>query len=211
MKNIFGLFLLLLLSLGQGSFAQTYKCGWYGKKTVEERNKIFPFNKAKKVMLIAYSNHEFMINTNGQRVIMDSLSLEEAKKDDPKIISKYDLKIEDFSRVYFSEEEILLDQKGIDELSNILVNHKLKKVPKGVFAVSFANCYTPRNSILFFDEKDEVFCYYEICFECGRSGMNPDPADLDKYSGIEECHGRLDIIKDFFRKNGIKYGVEERK
>jgi hypothetical protein len=205
MKNIFTLIIAALsFFMSQNTFAQKYDCGWYGKKTVEERNKIFPFNKTKKVMLIAYYNHELMVDKNGEVINMTKLSLEEARKNDPKIINKYS------NGSYFSIEEKELSNESINELSNILINYTLKKIPKGDYLVGMTNCYFPRNTILFFDENDEVFCYYEICFECRGSVMNPDPENLDIYSDMKECDGKLDIIKDFFRKNGIKYGVEEK-
>jgi len=209
MKNILKLLLLLLLFTFQKSFAQKYDCGWLGKKTVAERNKIFPFNKAKKVVLIAYSNHELTIDKNGQVISVDPLSLDEARKKDSSIINKYEIKTEYGSRVYFSIEEIELTSKWRDELSNILINYKLKRKPGRTYAVSASGCYTPRNSILFYDENDNVFCFYEICFECSGSMMYPDPEDLNKYSNVEECNERFDIIKDLFKKNGIKYGVED--
>lgn len=200
-KNISILLLLLSVLNLNNSFAQSYPCGWYGKKTVEERNKVFPFNKAKRVVLIA-----FLGQFDGLLKKDDARDFNEANG----IIKTQKIRLDSLEGAYKVKEEVVLDLKGINELSNILVNYKLMKIPHGDIAVSMTNCYIPRNAILFFDENNEVFCYYEICFECSRSVMNPDPADLDRYSDIEECHGRLDIIKDFFSKNGIKYGVDMR-
>jgi hypothetical protein len=202
MKNKSELLLILFLFLFQTSFAQKYDCGWYGKKTVEERNKIFPFNKAKKIVLIAFPGEFDGLLKKG-----DNRSYDEANG----IIKEYKVRLDTLEFSYKVKEEVVLDEKGRNEISNILINHKLKKIPKGSFLVRMTNCYVPRNAILFFDENDEALCYYEICFQCWGTVMNPDPADLNKYSDIQECHGRLDIIKDFFSKNGIKYGVEERK
>lgn len=200
MKNKFGLLLLLFILLCQMSFAQKYDCGWYGKKTVEDRNKIFPFNKAKKIVLIAYGNRELGSAEH------DSLSLEEAKKVNSKIINRYEINFI-FKRVYFSIEEKELTGKSIEELSNVLINYQLKKKPRRAYP-SGDLCYTPRNSILFYDDNNEIFCYYEICFECQASMLDPNPNDLEKYSGKEVCKKRFDIIKELFRNSGIKYGVE---
>lgn len=202
MKNIFGLFLLLLMSLGHGSFAQTYKCGWYGKKTIEERNKIFPFNKAKKVMLIAYSNHELGSEEE------DSFSVDNARTVNPKIINKYSIQGRYRTKVYFSTEEKILSKESIDELSNILVNYTLKRIPRGDYAVTITNCYTPRNSILFFDESNTIIACLEICFECGQMYLNPDTNNINAYSQMDECTEKLNIIKNLFRKNEITYGTD---
>ena len=56
MKNIFNI-LLLILCLHYISYSQdksNVECGFFGTKTVEERNSIFPFSEAKKVLLISY-------------------------------------------------------------------------------------------------------------------------------------------------------------
>lgn len=204
------LFFVVFILFFQTSYAQKYDCGWYGKKTVEERNKIFPFNKAKKILLIAYSNHEMRIDKNRELIKMDKLSLDEARSIDSKIINKYEIKTEYGSRIYFSIEETELTEKWRNELSNIFINYKLKKIPKGAYTVSTTGCYTPRNSILFYDENDSIFCCYEVCFECGGSLMYPDPNDLNKYSNVEECYDRLYIIKDFFKNNGIIYGISDK-
>lgn len=204
------LFVIIFVLFFQTSYAQKYDCGWYGKKTVEERNKIFPFNKAKKILLIAYSNHEMRIGKNGELIKMDNISLDVAKNIDPKIINKYEIKTEYGSKIYFSIEETELTEKWRNELSDMFINYKLKKTPKGIYSVSTTGCYTPRNSILFYDENDSIFCFYEVCFECGGSVMYPDPNNLDKYSNMDECQERLYIIKNFFKKNSIMYGISDK-
>ncbi|MDV6170017.1 hypothetical protein R1T16_16380 [Flavobacterium sp. DG1-102-2] len=199
--NIFKLLFLICLFTFQNTFSQKYDCGWYGKKTVDERNKVFPFDKARKVVLIAYSNKELGSEED------DNLSLNEVKNVNPDIINKYVIDIENRPIVYFSTEEIELAKEDVDKLSNILVNYKLRKIPKGGLAAG-ANCYTPRNSILFFDENDKIFCYYEICFECEITSMYPDPKNLNKYSNLEGCEEKLMTIKNLFRNSGIQYGTD---
>ncbi|MFC4739939.1 hypothetical protein ACFO3U_08025 [Flavobacterium ponti] len=60
MKNIFNI-LLLFLCLHNISYSQNksnVECGFFGTKTIEERNSIFPFSEAEKVLLISYPNAE---------------------------------------------------------------------------------------------------------------------------------------------------------
>ena len=60
MKRSFNI-LLLFLCLHNISYSQdksNVDCGFFGTKTVEQRNSIFPFSEAKKVLLISYLNPE---------------------------------------------------------------------------------------------------------------------------------------------------------
>ena len=112
--------------------------------------------------------------------------------------------------IYFSLEEKELSQNGINELSHILYNYIIKPgdVNKEMLSMSTI-CYTPRNSILFFDESNKIICCYEICFECRGSGMWPDPEGINDIAQVENCLNRYDIIKDFFKKQGITYGIND--
>jgi hypothetical protein len=197
--NILKLLLLICLFTFQNTFSQKYNCGWYGKKTVAERNKVFPFNRAKKVVLISYLGE-----VDGYLKKGDTKDFNEANG----IIKTENITIGNHKVSYKVREEIVIGRKSIDELSNIMVNYTLKHKPKGMLLISEAACYTPRNSILFLDEKDEVICNFEICFECFRTSMYPD-SDINNYSQIEECYPRFELLKDFFRKNGVKYGLED--
>lgn len=201
MKISFRILLVVIsVFLFHTSYSQKLECGWYGKKTIQERNKIFPFNKAKKVVLIAYLG-----GTEGLLKLGDTTDFDSANK----IITTWDIKIKDFKTSYKVKEEIVLKREQIDEFSNILINYKLKDQPEKPLIISGFACYIPRNSVLFLDENEEVICNFEICFECFKTNMYPDSI-LNEYSQVEECFSRFDVLKDFFKKNGIKYGVENR-
>jgi hypothetical protein len=207
------MFVIAFLSLAfQNVSAQEYDCGWYGTKTVEERNKIFPFSETKKVLLVSYSNYEMLHPLNPKTKGYLDVSLQEAQQSYPKIISKIVLASEDLlKRTYFTLEEKELDKGRIEELSHIMCNYIFNRDPKGEEILMLnTTCYTPRNSILFLDENDTIICCIEICFECYSSGMRPDPAGLNSYANTEFCLNRYNIIKDFFRRNKITIGVEER-
>mgnify|MGYP001297603463 FL=1 len=210
MKNYILIFICLISSAG---FSQEAKCGYYGKKMVAERNKLFPFNIAKRVILVAYKNCEMM------SPLADSLSIEEARLIDPKVINKYQFKIKNSlprtfyftpATSYFTLQEKELDSAWINELSHILCNYIYLK-GLGPILVEEIKCrFTPRNSILFFDENNNLICTYDICFQCGQSAFSPDPDGLNANAEIPECHDRLDEIKYIFRKNGIVYGLDVR-
>ena len=77
---------------------------------------------------------------------------------------------------------------GIEKLKNSLINCKTKNW--------VAACYDPRHSILFYNEKDEIFGYIEICFECNRV------ESTSNLKFISECAlSQEELFKEF----GITY------
>ena len=126
-----------------------------------------------------------------------------------KITRILDIKIKDFKSSYKVKEQITLTQEQVDEFSNILINYKVKDEYKKPLILNEYACYMPRNSVIFFDENEKVICNFEICFECFKTNMFPDYG-INLYSQIEECSSRFDVLKNFFKKNGIKYGTEDR-
>lgn len=205
MKNYILIFICLISSAG---FSQEAKCGYYGKKTVAERNKMFPFNKTKRVVLIAYPNHNLSLP---EYELADTLTVDEAKTIDPDVIKKYVVQPEGSkrARVYFVTEEKELGTAAKNELSNILCNYTMdRKVDE--FSGVGNMCYFPRNSALFLDENDAVICCFEICFECDNTALWPDADELNIYARATACDGRFEELKKLFRKNGIVYGLDIR-
>jgi len=184
------------------SYAQEYEdydCGWYGTKTVAKRNKLFPFNEARKILLLSYLPKFYEVLKGA-----DTTDTELTNH----VIKEWDIKLEDFKVRYLIKEEIELNEAWKNQLSHVLVNYKPKKDPGESYVVTTAGCYNPRNAILFLNSNNTVICCLEICFECRGSVMEPDPNGFNKYVDIEECHPRLNELLFIFRKNGIIYGVE---
>lgn len=175
-------------------------CGMYGKKSVEQRNKLFPFSKARKVLLVSYKDYAFSLPPNDDDTIFVP---------PPSGINRYVIHNEEFrDRIYHTVEEAELKLSDVEQLSNIIVNFRLKKFESGL-VVAHSLCYTPRNSILFFDEHGLIICNYEICFDCWESFMKPDTDNLTTHDDVYGCEKKLELIRELFRKNGIKYGVED--
>ncbi|ALM50376.1 hypothetical protein AMR72_16695 [Flavobacterium psychrophilum] len=193
------LFIVISALLFQNSYSQELKCGWYGKKTVEERNKMFPFNKAKKAVLISYLGGTDGLLNHGDTIGFNSVN---------KIIKTWNILIKEFKTSYKVKEEAILGKEQLNEFSNILVNYTVSDKSKRPMITSEYACYTPRNSVLFLDEKGQVICVFEICFECFKTNIFPH-SDINSYSQVEECFSRFEVLKDFFKKNGVKYGVED--
>lgn len=196
------LLIILFLSLSTLGYCQEdeYNCGWYGNKTVEERNGLFPFNKAKRVLLVSFPGKMDTLSKKG-----DTRTVEEAFN----IIKTCQVSIGDFNTTYLIKEEVELSKQDINDLSNILVNYTLKDKPDYPLIITEYKCYQPRNAILFVDKNENFICCIEICFMCTGSNMHPDPDHLNVYGQVEECHPRLNVIKDFFGRNGITYGIND--
>lgn len=194
--------------VGYNCFSQNSKIKWglYGKKTIEERKATIPFSEAKKVLLVAFpSPNQLEVDEEGNELTIDSLNLIRLKYN---IIKSFELPEKHLK--YFATEVVELNQKQIDSLSHILLNYKLKKdkLPKEIafFAIG---CYTPRNAILFLDSNDKILSYIEICFECHQFYQLPKETiiNFNLFSNLEESFKMIDLIKDFMKVNGIKFGI----
>ncbi len=203
--------IVFIFLIGFNCFSQNPKIKWglYGKKTVEERRATFPFSDAKKVLLVAFPNPiNSIIEVDGVLITNDSLKLINMHFN---IIKSFELP--ERKNKYYATEIVQLNQNQIDSLSHILINYKLKKdkLPKE-YVVFGIGCYTPRNAILFLDDNDKVLSYIEICFECHQFYQNPKETivNFNLFSMLEESFKMIDLIKDFMKINGIKYGVLEK-
>ncbi len=147
--------------------------------SVTERNKNYPFNKAKRIELISFDdpNSDFTI----------PLPVKKGKLDQSKI-----------------REQKTLAINQINELTNIFYNIGRTPVPHLAYkAVDIgASCYEPRNGIVFFDSNDRVFEYVEICFGCRRSRVSSKRVKVG-----DECEQKHDILRDFFLEQGLKFGT----
>jgi hypothetical protein len=202
--------LFFLLSYCVMSQNKGLKCGMYGKMTVDERRNTFPFNKAKKVYLVAFPSKfsPIVIEETGDNVKYDSLSY---SKLGYKIINTIKLPNK-YQSEYLITEKLELNQLQVDTLSNLLLNYKIKnrKLPKKL-ALSVIGCYYPRNAVLFVDENEKIISYIEVCFECMQFYQGPDETieNFNILANLEECFGRVELLKDFFKDCKIEYGVEE--
>jgi hypothetical protein len=99
------------------------------------------------------------------------------------------------------KEVISLTTPQVDSLTDILFNYGKARDRVGSIELG---CYTPRNAIIFRDSNGKVVAFIEICFECQGTRI------IDKRISLGEmCTYKLNMIKDLFRKVGIKYGAEK--
>ena len=190
-------------------------CGWYGKKTIAECRKMYPFNEAAKVVLISFPNYEiweYDMKTYTDTIVTPWGEKLERKRtlmgnEIPVKITRPVLDtIIAFGRIYSVYEEVTLDESKIDSLSYLCQNYTTNiRLKYGQRSISC--CYRPRNSIVFFDKKNIPIMNFEICFEC-RQYLCSTPDNLGYLSQIDECPQLYGLFKDFFRKNGIHYGID---
>lgn len=185
------------------------KCGWYGKKSVTERNQMFPFNTAKKVVYISFYNTDLendYLDENGKIIDNDSLLNIYLTKISKKIIDV------NYNHKYFVKEEKKLSKKQINELSNLVFNFTVEKIPRTDGYEDQPGCYTPRNAILFYDEFDKIIATTNICFQCSQyySNWKENIFEFDGFSKEKSCYESISTLKNFLKTAGIKYGITER-
>jgi hypothetical protein len=92
-----------------------------------------------------------------------------------------------------------LNKLQIDKLTDIWFNFDALG---DNHVTDFGACYTPKNAILFLDERGKVFDFIEICFSCLHM------YDFSKnIKADDKCDHTINMIKKFFKTEGIKYGV----
>ena len=202
---------LLILFCTQFSFSQQedeVKCGWYGNKTVEERNQMFPFNTAKKVIYISFyeTEEEVYLDEKGKEISNDSLIDIYLTK-----ISKKVIQINQNYK-YYVKEEVVLNENQINELSNLVINFIVERKPRTDGVYTQVGCYVPRNAILFYDEFDKIIATTDICFQCSQyySNWEKNIFDFDGFSEEKSCYESIKILKNLLKIAGIKYGISER-
>jgi len=72
--------------------------------------------------------------------------------------------------------------------------------------ISYADCFTPRNAIIFLNKNEKVISILEICFECNQYYMFPNSSEFKDVLGLE-CDQRL----SYFRKMFDDYEFEDYK
>jgi hypothetical protein len=177
------------------------QCGWYGKKTIAECRKMYPFNEAAKIILISfpdYENEDMVRTYKGDTSMTTKLSLKIPTTITKPILDT--LKI--FDRLYSVYEKTELNMRQKDSLSNLSTNFTTNINLK--YGIRSIRCYSPRNAIIFYDKNNNPFVNYEICFECHQAESYPNGSRL----GNDECDELYDLFKDFFKKNGIHYGID---
>lgn len=103
----------------------------------------------------------------------------------------------------FIETKTLSHQEE-EELIDILYNYNYDpKVNRDSIIGEINICYEPRNAILFRNKKNKIITYLEICFECLQY-RKPKRLKIGDF-----CQEKFDLLKDHFKRVGIKFGTIE--
>jgi len=143
----------------------------------------FPFSEAEKIEVISYSlRHTWdTIVVNGYTRTADVV------KDKKLQVNPTGIK-----------DRIVLDSKSTEKLFKFFFTESCHDG-------SEATCYSPRHSVLFYNEKNEIIAYIEVCLECAIS-MNSEGFD---YNSL--CIERMGDLHKIFKEAGVKYFGEEDK
>lgn len=209
-SSLLSLLFIFFILFGFSCYSQNSKIKWglYGKKTVKERRATFPFSEAKKVLLVTFPNPnmDMVNNETGEVLKVDSLNL---MRWNVKFIKSFEVPGKNYK--YFATEIVDLSQNQIDNLSQILLNYKFKKNKLSNLRLTPTSSY-PKNAILFLNSNNKVFSYIEFCSEGYQFSQMPNETIpyFNVFSYYRESWKMIDLIRDFFKSNGIKEGFEER-
>lgn len=144
------------------------------KYSPAQRKLLYPFNRTEFVSLISFQDtiSEFSSRLPVNKGILDSRMV---------------------------KEEVKLSIADIEKLTDLFYNYGYKSKKYGVIIERMA-CYDPHNAILFFNEKQKVIAYIEICFDC--LGMRFSSKNIN--TG-ENCTEKFGMLKDLFTSKGIKF------
>lgn len=201
----FGIFLSSCTSNKFERYHKNMECKKIKNLSTKERNQNYPYNKASRIAFVSFlGNIDKLPKPEKIKLDDDEIYFEEVYTPISVMVDYFNILREDFSKYNPKdfEESIVLDESQKNELTNLVFNYGYRKYNG---KEKIANCYTPQNAILFFDENDKLFEFVEICFECHKY----DLSDRKSFDLGEDCSDKLDLLQNLFAKVGIKYGVDK--
>ncbi|HCA09343.1 hypothetical protein [Chryseobacterium sp.] len=168
---------------------------------LQKRIARFPFGKASKIKIISYNLYlkkarAYEPAPPPPKTKLDSVNLEKYYEN---LKNTEPVELGDVINNTDNEglqESKMLTLNEISELTHILYNTCNKYY---ISLISQSGCFFPRNAILFYDENDKVFAYYDICFEC--EGIESSPKGM--LEPIETCEFLYPDLEKFFKSKGL--------
>lgn len=211
MRQINLFILLLLFSLTWGQKKKTLPApnnllnGFINKsykpKSLSSNIKNFPFNKASKVKLISYNLDFKKEPYDLPPSPKDSVAIKNYKNRKKTVTLADIIADKDLTGI---QQQKSLNLIEIQQLTHILYNACGKYL---IGLSSSGGCYFPRNALLFYDENDKIFAYFEICFQCSR--YESEPKGL--FEDLFYCEDMYSLLNKFFNSTGIETQYREEK
>ena len=171
-------------------------CVFRKQYSLKQRLTQYPFSKAVKILVVSYPlqyDDQPIHDDAGKRLnpyidtIKSGLHIKNGILNDTSLIEKKQL-----------------TSFQINKLSNLIYNISYRK--RNRLISPGAKCFDPRNAIIFFNKKGEIFDYVQICFGCNNYQSFSENINLSI-----DCNQKFDLLKRFFIDTGIKYGTIERR
>lgn len=173
---------------------RNHNCKRTANETFPSRMTRYPFNSSATVQFISFDLDGLVVITADGEITLHSSDPGLLELDT--LTGKYTSTVKPLS----VREVIRLTMPQLDTLTDILYNHGFVGPITGN---AHRDCYSPRNAIIFRDSNGKVVAFIELCFECMETRLSDENISLG-----EMCDEKLNMIRDLFRKTGIRYGIE---
>ncbi len=188
------------------------ECKYTGHIPVQARRELYPFNKARRITLISYENTGE--NEGLPLVVQNYYKNEQSKRKTVAGYKREQVQFDSIQGLYlqsdsmenkefpFIKDNIEFSQAQIDTLTNLLYNYSYRRKP---LYRNLSMCvFTPRHSLVFYNDKDMAFARIDLCFECGEAVSSSKKINLGVF-----CTGKWEMLGNFFNNIGIKYGLNK--
>ena len=181
---------------------RNFQCLHTDKYSAKERRSFFPFATANKIKLISFEYIEprepIIYGDNGKIISDDQANIDTVDVITPVAPHRFGV---NYRKI---KEEKTLSTAGIDSLTDILYNVGYTPVKNLVFQIGKEmSCYEPRNAILFLDSAGNVTQYIKFCFQCWKYYYSSSNT-----KSVEYCEQKYEMLKLYFKRQGIKYGTK---
>ena len=188
------------------------ECKYTGHIPVKTRRELYPFNKARRMTLISYENTGeneglplFVQNYYKQQQSKRKTVIEYKKKQvESDSVQGLYLQSDSMENkeIFFIKDSIQLSQTQIDRLTDLLYNYSYRQKPR---YRNLSMCvFTPRHSLIFYNDKDMAFARIDLCFDCRMAVPNSKKINLGVF-----CTGKWEMLGNLFKNIGIKYGLDK--
>ena len=151
----------------------------YKEKSIplSEMEQTFPFSEANKIEIISYP----LRYTWDTIVVNGHTRTADVVKDKKLQVNPIGIK-----------DRVVLDSESTKKLFKFFFT-------ESCYNGSEATCFSPRHSVLFYNEKNEIIAYIEVCLECSSS-ISSEEFD---YNSL--CIERMGDLRKIFKEAGVKY------